>query len=367
MMEHNTRLTIIGSALAGLAFGATAFAADKDEKITGPPPDEEWHITLAVPAILPSFNGEVGINGHTAHVDVPPDKVIQSLDMAAFFRGEVSKGRLGFMADFIAMNLSSSIESDGLVKKMDVHFDEIIGEPALRWRLIDKPRGWLDVYAGVRYINLYQAAALQPNTQRIEETSAALVDAVGNRLRTALSESGLRDLIEQSLKDRFQEIQDHRPALPTAPIAGPEPGPIRDRIQEIIDARKAELAEAIRQGAQQRIDAIKRDLSQSIARALESGLDKGVSRVDDWWDPFIGLRGRLNLSQKWYLTGRGDLGGFTVGSQLAWQVEAALGYQISRNMFVEVGYRALGMNYQGNGLTYDIIAHGAQVTIGVKF
>ena len=343
-------------------------AGDNDEKTIGPLKllDDGWHFTLAVPALLPSFSGEVGVNGHNSHIDVPADKVIQNLDMAAFFRGEVSNGRFGIMADFITMSLSTRIEPDGLVKTLGVHFDEIIGEPALRWRLLEGARGWLDVYAGVRYVNIYQSADVQPNAQRIEATSTALVNAVGDRLRTALSESGLRDLIAQDVGGQLTALGGAT-TLPAAPIAGSLPGVIRDQIQAIIDARKAELAEAIRQGAQQRINAIKSDLSQSIARTIESGLDKSVSRVDDWWDPIIGMRGRFNLSRAWYLTGRTDIGGFSVGSQLAWQVEAALGYQITRNFFVEAGYRALSMNYQGNGFTYDVIAQGAEVTIGVSF
>jgi len=372
--------SLIRILFAGLAFGATAFAGDNDEKISGPrtPLDDGWHFSLAVPGLLPSFNGEVGINGLSSQIDVPADKVLRNLDMAAFFRGEVSKGRFGFMADFISMSLSGSLETDSLVKKMDVHLDEIIGEPAVRWRLLEGPRGYLDVYAGVRYVNIYQSLDLFPNQQRIQETSTALVNAVGERLRTALSESELRQLIEQKVTDRIEEIKNRDPILPTGPLAGLEPGRIRERIQEIIDARKGELIEAIRervaaatdelrQRAQQRIEVIKSDLSQSIANTLESKLDTSVSRVDDWWDPFIGLRGRLNLSRAWYLTGRGDIGGFGVGSQLAWQVEAALGWQITRNIFAEAGYRVLDMNYQGNGLTYDVLAHGPQLTIGVRF
>ncbi len=83
------------------------------------------------------------------------------------------------MADFISMNLSGSLETDTLVKTMDVHFDEIIIEPALRWRVIEKPRGWLDVYAGARYVNIYQSLRLHPDKQRIEEASTALVDRGG--------------------------------------------------------------------------------------------------------------------------------------------------------------------------------------------
>jgi len=63
--------------------------------------------------------------------------------------------------------------------------------------------------------------------------------------------------------------------------------------------------------------------------------------LDDWFDPLIGLRGRYNLSKAFYLTAETDIGGFGIGSDIAWQGYAALGCQIIRNIYSEVGYRAL--------------------------
>jgi hypothetical protein len=248
-----------------LAFGAAAFAGDNDEKLTGPLNllDDGWHFTRAVPAILPSFNGEVGLYDLHSQIDVPADKVIRNLDMAAFFRGEVSKGRFGVMADFITMSLSGKSHPEGLVKSLDVHFDEIIGEPALRWRILEGRRGWLDGYAGVRYLNLYQSLDIKPNRPRIEEASSALVDAVGNRLRAALGGGEFRDLIGQNVTSQIADLENFNPPMPAAPIAGREPGRIRDQIQEIIEARKQALAEAIRD----RIEAATDELRQQAQGA----------------------------------------------------------------------------------------------------
>ena len=80
------------------------------------------------------------------------------------------------MADFITMSLSGGTDAGGLVKSMEVHFDESVVEPAVRWRLLQGARGWVDVYAGVRYANLYQSAELQPNSPQIQAASTALVD-----------------------------------------------------------------------------------------------------------------------------------------------------------------------------------------------
>lgn len=357
------------SLLVSLALGATAFAGENDKKIVTPPTplDDGWHFSLALPGWAPGIYGEVGINGLLADVSVPADKVVRSADMVGSLRAEVSKGRFGLMGDFLYLTLSDGVGSNTIVKKVDLQIDFTVGELAGRWRLIDHPRGSLDVYAGIRYVNLYQALAIQPDSEKIQESSTALVDTVSDRLRTALSQSGLRDLIEKRLTDGLAGLGDQRPSLPQGPIGGNLPPEIRDQIQQVINERKAELSAALRAGVQKRVDEIKKELSRKIAKTVETKLDTRVSRVDDWWDPFIGLRGRLNLSETWYFTAKGDIGGFGVGSDFAWQAEGALGCQVTRNFFVELGYRALSMDYEDDGLLFDAVAHGAQLTLGVAF
>ncbi len=79
---------------------------------------------------------------------------------------------------------------------------------------------------------------------------------------------------------------------------------------------------------------------------------------ETWADPMIGLRGRLNLDESWYLTGWGMIGGFGVASDFAWDVFGSAGYQWSRSFSTTVGYRALGVDYRNDGFVYDIVQHG---------
>jgi len=116
---------------------------------------------------------------------------------------------------------------------------------------------------------------------------------------------------------------------------------IRNLIQQLVQARQPELAAAIRTGAQARVSQLKMQLAGQIASTLTSQLNRSLSFYDDWFDPVIGLRGRLNLSKAFYLTAETDIGGFGIGSDIAWQGYAALGCQITRNIYSEVGYRAL--------------------------
>jgi hypothetical protein len=104
-----------------------------------------------------------------------------------------------------------------------------------------------------------------------------------------------------------------------------------------------------------------------LANVLEKELNRSFSKGNDWWDPYIGLRGRYNFSSAIYFIGRVDIGGFGVGSDLMWQAEAALGIQLTRSIYAELGYRALSFDYDHDGLTYDTITHGVQLTTGIEF
>ncbi len=366
--------------LAGLALGVTAFAGDNDKKAVTPltPLDDAWQFKLSMPGWIPWLEGDTGVNGAISHLDLEPDNIVPRIDLAADVRFEARKGRLSLLGEFLYMSLSDGMGTHDVVKKFDVQVDQTVGELGVAWRLIDSKRGYLDVVGGVRYTNFYQKLALQPNAERIDQTSTELVDAVSERLRTALDGSRLRKVIDQCLGASLAAIEGRDPTLPAAPQGKPIADAIRARVAAIVDARKAELSaalqaramaatDALRARAQARVDGIKKDVSRRIARTLESKLDTTVSRTDDWWDPYIGLRGRYDLSEKFYLTGKGDIGGFGIGSDLTWTAEAAVGCQLTRNVFAEVGYRALGVNYDKDGLLMDTITHGPQVTLGINF
>jgi uncharacterized membrane protein len=372
---HQRLTTIL---LAGLVLGTNAFAGDNDKKVILPPtpPEDSWQFKLSMPGWIPWLEGDTGINGITSHVALGPDTIVPKVDMIADVRMEAHKGRFSMLGEFLYMSLSDGIGSNTVVKKIDVQVDQIMGDLGVAWRIIDSPRGYLDVIGGVRYTNLFQQLVTQPGGEHIGEASTQLVDAVSERIATALPDGALRNLIAAKLPE-VPELG-HPSTLPIAPIGGRLQDSVRERIRQIIDARKTALAAAVQAraqavgaaaqaAAQQRVDAIKNDLSKKIARTVESKLDARVARTDDWFDPYVGLRGRYNLSERFYLTGKGDIGGFGVGADLTWTAEAALGCQLTRNIFAEAGYRALGVDYEQNGLTYDMITHGPQITLGINF
>jgi hypothetical protein len=90
----------------------------------------------------------------------------------------------------------------------------------------------------------------------------------------------------------------------------------------------------------------------------------------DWVDPFVGLRLRGRLSERWEYSLRGDIGGFGVGTRFAWQAAATLGYRLElfgRPATALVGYRALHQDYSSRELTYDVTMHGPVIGLNIRF
>jgi hypothetical protein len=118
---------------------------------------------------------------------------------------------------------------------------------------------------------------------------------------------------------------------------------------------------------QQRIAAGQAALAQRITVALKKQLNRNISRTDYWFDPYVGLRGRYNFNKTFYTAIRSEIGGFGIGSDLMWQAEGVIGCQITRNIFTEIGYRALSFDYDQDGFLFDTITHGPQITTGIRF
>lgn len=81
-----------------------------------------------------------------------------------------------------------------------------------------------------------------------------------------------------------------------------------------------------------------------------------------WIDPVVGAHFTLPLSDPWSLNLRGDVGGFGVGSELAWQGIATLRWQATPSFGVLAAYRYIDMDYEdGDGnaaFIYDVSISG---------
>ena len=208
-------------------------------------------------------------------------------------------------------------------------------------------------------------------SQRVREKLLAL--DIKTKLKTVLTER-----IKQGITDRLP-LKGERAVLPVAPLAGRTPGKLDEvirlkverREQELADAIRAELeakTAAIRAAAQQKIASLKSKLAKEIASTLNSALDQTASLTEYWFDPYVGLRGPLRSEQGMVPDlGKGDIGGFGVGSKLTWQLSGALGCQVTRSIYIEAGYRYLYTDYNQNNFVYNVTQSGAEITTGITF
>lgn len=98
---------------------------------------------------------------------------------------------------------------------------------------------------------------------------------------------------------------------------------------------------------------------------------KSYGLTQSWADPVIIARAKFPLGKRWLITGRGDIGGFTAGSDLTWQLQGYAHFSLSRVMVVSAGYRALYVDYE-NGLDsdhflYKVTTMGPVLGLGFRF
>jgi hypothetical protein len=391
-----TRLSIFGGALfATIVLSAPPLFAGPEpyipSKEAAPPTitqSEPWHFTIAAPGWMAGMDGTVGLRGINADVDIGFGDILRHLDMIWATRAEASKGPFGIYGELIYLGLSDSANVNGLIEKVDVQVDQYLVDGALSWRLVNKPRGSLDLAAGTHYTNLYERLALHRDTVAIDQASVQFVDdvaaALRNRLDNFISNSDfitrLKDKIRADITNRIDDSlggEQRRPSIPIAPLGGRIRERIAERVENFILEREAALRARIdalklkgaarRAAVQRAVNAAKARIANQLAFRLDKSLNQTFSRDDYWFDPYLGLRGRYNFNKVFYTAVRGEIGGFDVGSELMWEVEGAIGINLTRSIFTEIGYRALSVDYENDGLLFDTITHGPQITTGITF
>ena len=103
------------------------------------------------------------------------------------------------------------------------------------------------------------------------------------------------------------------------------------------------------------------------------GDERVISRVDSRVDPFVGLRIGWDMSYRWLIGFRGDIGGFGIGdaAQFSWQGQGLIGFRVSRRVALTAGYRMLeydtvvGEGVDRNGT--DLRQEGPIIGAGISF
>jgi hypothetical protein len=107
--------------------------------------------------------------------------------------------------------------------------------------------------------------------------------------------------------------------------------------------------------------------SEIVLRRNLAAQDFAASGTSTWADPIVGLRGRYYMSRAFFLNGYGDVGGFGAGSDLSWQVLGGIGVEAARCLDLQLGYRALGFDYEGSRGQQKITTHGPIMGATIRF
>jgi hypothetical protein len=249
---------------AGIEYSWGESPPKKEHKpSTGP---SDWHVDW-VPFYLwfSGLNGSVGAQGYVAPVSVSFSQVIDNLNIGLMTDLDVRRKRIGLFTDLIFMSLSSNQMTTPIGNTFvgfTANAKELIVDPELYFRLVDKDRGSIDAIGGGRFWHLNNSLDLfPPNNQ--------------------------------------------------------------------------------------------------------PGVTAG--QTENWVDPVLGARFRLNLSKGFYVNVKGDAGGFGVGSQLTYQIYTGLGKEFKKKYSVLVGYRYLSVDYTNGGFLYNVHMQGALVGFAIHF
>jgi len=92
---------------------------------------------------------------------------------------------------------------------------------------------------------------------------------------------------------------------------------------------------------------------------------------DTWIDPILITRLSTDINDKWLFQFRGDVGGFGLGSDLSWQLQAYAGYRFTEVFQLTAGYRVLSTDYQkgadSNLFVFDVKEFGPVIRFGFNF
>ncbi|MDB6133692.1 MAG: hypothetical protein JWM59_1935 [Verrucomicrobiales bacterium] len=373
--------------------GAPTVSMDGGPSYNPPPPTSLWEVTVRPYGWLAGMEGTTGVKGYTAETDVSFNEILKNLEMTAALQAEVRHDRWMLLLDGMYLKMSGDDGTPGrLLSTIDVEVEQIMAEASIGYRIWENERGFLDVFAGVRYMHLDSSLGFHADTAGIESFSRDLASEAVSRVDSAVRQavpqvqSRVRQAVESSLQQRVDQVLAGHPNLPGAlELFEKSDGPVSDAIRELVNARLAVKAEnlmetaavasaavsgtkaRLRDKAQQAILRAEKKLAQRIEEALTAAVPDRVSGSEDWIDPIIGVRARYNFTSRFYAAARADIGGFGVGSDLAWQAYAGLGWQCGRKVTFELGYRCLEMDYTSGGFTYDTMTSGVFTGVGITF
>lgn len=105
-----------------------------------------------------------------------------------------------------------------------------------------------------------------------------------------------------------------------------------------------------------------------------SGISRGgsIGGTETWFEPVVGLRGAMEISERWTLGARTELSGFGVnGNDLQYLVLFGADWRAWERTSLKFGYQFYGIDYStdrsGGKFAYDVDQNGAYVGLTFRF
>ena len=108
-------------------------------------------------------------------------------------------------------------------------------------------------------------------------------------------------------------------------------------------------------------------IDNTIFLASAAGGAGSIGGDDNWFDPHVGLRAGYDLSERFYLQGLADVGGFGVGSDLTVQLLGGVGYKVTENVSLELAYRYLKEDYSDSSFSFDTEMSGPVLGLSINW
>jgi hypothetical protein len=354
---------LLPSLIASMALLSPAFAGVIESKappaVAISPTIDPWEITASLPLWVSGVDGTVGVLGYTAQTSADFADIVRNLDMVAAATLEIRKGRWGGWVDGAYLKASVGADTPGpLLNSLGVGIEQITIEAALFYRAWQSDRGFLDVYAGARYMSLGGELRFDVSDSGIrqvsEQLSAQVLERVLNEVRSQADaarrraadviSTKVRDTVADTVAAKAEQVRTTLANLQQIAQAHPRLVEIirnSDRlkvaIRDIAEARleekitdaqsKAAELQALGSAARSAVAAAKSKVKKALARAekklareieaaIRSAIPSEVSQTAEWVDPFIGLRGLYRFTDHFYAVAKADIGGFGVSSDL---------------------------------------------------
>jgi len=148
-------------------------------------------------------------------------------------------------------------------------------------------------------------------------------------------------------------------------LDGPLMTPFEASNEEVVVGLAA--ARTIARGESGRVDGVfgLRYLHADVGVDPQGGTGLDHSASANQFDPFLGLRGHFGGDSGLFGNPYGDVGGFGISSDLTWQLIAGSGWAWDWGD-VQLGWRAIGYDFEDGGLLYDLTASGPFLAVSFQ-